>query len=192
MLPQRVYQEDTTQQLNFPLPIATTQEHQPPSRVRLQVQMPVLRQGTTLGCCFDSRSPTLPMDCHIAGRLGLQPRQQGVLEPRPHFGLPQSVEALDGRLEARLSGRDKDRYDSQACIRICLVDMTAALRCDFPPFSPGIERLNKLGSPPESPPSEERPQLSQIGRPDPAKPHLIPQPARPSHHCCFLVVFSIR
>jgi len=71
MLPQRVYQEDTTQQLDFPLRVASTQEDQPPSWLRLQVQMPVLREGTTPWCCFDSRRRTLPMGSHIANRLGL-------------------------------------------------------------------------------------------------------------------------
>src|SRR5947209_4902343 len=45
MLPQRVYLEDTTQQLNLPLLVAATQEDQPPLRVRLQVQTPVPREG---------------------------------------------------------------------------------------------------------------------------------------------------
>src|SRR5690242_297151 len=88
MLPQRVDHEDTTQQLDFPLAVAATQEDQSPLRVRLQVQTPVPREGTTPWCCFDSRCRTLPMGSHIAGRLSLQTLERGVLEPRPHFGLP--------------------------------------------------------------------------------------------------------
>src|SRR5690242_3950597 len=114
MLPQRLYHPDATQQLDFPLPVAATQEDQPSLRLRLQVQTPVLREGATKWCCVDSRRCTLPMGHHIAGRLRLQPLQRRVLKPRPHLSLPQTVKALDGSLEARLSGRDIDGDDSQA------------------------------------------------------------------------------
>src|SRR4051794_30611576 len=40
MLPQRAYGEGPAQQLHLPLPVAAPQEHQPPLRVRLQVQAP--------------------------------------------------------------------------------------------------------------------------------------------------------
>jgi hypothetical protein len=114
MLPQRVYLEGTTQQLNLPLPVAATQEDQPPLGVRLQVQTPVPREGPTPRCGLDPNCRTLPMCRHIAGRLYLQPLQRRMVEPCPHFGLPQAVEALDGPLEAHLPGRNKHGHDSQA------------------------------------------------------------------------------
>src|SRR5262249_14397094 len=114
MLPQRFYHPDTTQQMNLPLPVAATQKDQPPLGVSLQVQTPAPWERPTPRGCFNPRCRTPPMGRHITGRLRLQPLQRGVLKPRPHFGLPQAVEALDGSLEARLAGRDKDGHDAQA------------------------------------------------------------------------------
>src|SRR5215472_8687204 len=68
MLPQPIYHEDTTQQLDFPLSVAPTQEDQPPLGVRLQIQTPVPRERPTPWRCLDPRRRTLPMGCHIAGR----------------------------------------------------------------------------------------------------------------------------
>src|SRR5262249_55246797 len=53
MLPERAHGEGPAEQLHLPLGVAAPQEDQPPLRVRLQVQMPVLREGTAPGCRLD-------------------------------------------------------------------------------------------------------------------------------------------
>src|SRR5215813_5294542 len=83
MLPKRVHGEAPAQQLHLPLRVAASQEDQLPLRVRLQVQTPARREGTTPGCRLDPRRCTLPMGGHIAGRLRLQSFQGRVLEAGP-------------------------------------------------------------------------------------------------------------
>src|SRR5215468_639705 len=99
MLPQRIHGQGPAQQLHLALPVATPQEDQSPLRVGLQVQTPTPREGTAPRRRLDPRGRTVPMGRHIPGRLRLQRLQGRVLEARPDLGLPQAVEALDGRLE---------------------------------------------------------------------------------------------
>src|SRR6516162_1849171 len=103
MLPQWVHGKRPAQQLHLALRVAAPDKDQPPLGMGLQVQLPAAREGTPQRCRLDTCGGALPMRRHIASRLRLHAGQGVVVEPRPDLGLPQTIEALDGRLKARLS-----------------------------------------------------------------------------------------
>jgi hypothetical protein len=112
--PPRIDRETPAQQLHFSAGRRAPQEHQPAAWRCLQVQPPLARERPPRRGRLDAGRRSLPCSQHVPARLTLQPRQRLVVEAGPHLGLPAAVEALDGRLEPGLTGRDKHWHDLQA------------------------------------------------------------------------------
>jgi hypothetical protein len=79
----------------------------------LQIQLPATRKATSCRRRLDPCRLALAVCGHETGRLHLQPWQGVMMKPRPDLGLPETVEAFDGRLEPRLPRRDEDGDYSQ-------------------------------------------------------------------------------
>ena len=107
MLPQRLHGKGPAQQVHLALRVAAPDKDQPPLGMGLQVQLPGARERAPQRCRLDACGGALPVRCHVAGRLCLHARQGVVVEPCPDLGLPEPVEALDGRLKPVSRGGTK-------------------------------------------------------------------------------------
>src|SRR5512135_1782879 len=89
-----------TQQLDAALRVGASQEDEPTLRPGLQVQPPVLGEGTPTRGRLDPRRGTQAAGGHELPRLLAQAVERVMDEAGPDLRLPAAVVALDGRLEA--------------------------------------------------------------------------------------------
>jgi hypothetical protein len=79
------------------------------SQRRLFFPAPLWRKATAQGSCFDTNSRAKAMGLDVAGRSELQITERVVMKALPNFGLPASIEALNGGLKAGLQRWSKHR-----------------------------------------------------------------------------------
>src|SRR5512135_2437284 len=103
--PQRIDLEAMTQHLDAALRVGAPQEDEPTLRPGLQVQPPVLGEGTPRWGRLDPRRGTQAARGHELPRLLTQALERVMDEAGPDLRLPAAIVVLDGCLEAGLPRR---------------------------------------------------------------------------------------
>jgi hypothetical protein len=111
--PALVGHESMSQEVDGAPIVGASQEDESSGRMRLKVERPAAREGTTRGSPVDARSMATLRGEDIAFRSSLEFIEVGGSEALDDLGLPESVERFDGGLEAGLARRGEDGDDVQ-------------------------------------------------------------------------------
>ena len=114
MRPVFIHKEAVSQQFHYSFLAGAAQIYDSSARVSLKVELPQLWQRPACGSLLDPGVQVAAVGCDVSGPLHLQSSQGLVVEALPDFGLPTSIETLDGSLKPGFPRRSKDGGDAQA------------------------------------------------------------------------------
>ena len=107
MSPLPIHFKAASEQISPPTFIGTSQKDKSPTRVSLQIQPEAFRKGSPRWSRFQPGRDSLPIRPDILNGLALECSQRLVLESRPDFDLPSTIEALNRGLKSSLAWRRK-------------------------------------------------------------------------------------
>ena len=156
--PVPIDEEGMSQDADVSLVVGTADVDDGASWLFLQVESPTFGKWPAWRRRLDTSGVALPSGGDVSGGSGFQASKRAVLESRPDLGLPTSVEALDGCLEAMFGRHRKygshlqaqtdadDASDGIAVLSgagetVVVVELSVGWKAYFPPmFQQGIQR----------------------------------------------------
>lgn len=122
MRPVAIYEESPAEQGGMTIVVGSANEDDLTLRPCLKVDLQVVMEGHTLWSTFNSKNGSSSCRGNIQVGAMTEVDQVVVLEPRPYFGLPATVIALDGSLKSRFSGWSEDWHHTE--LKACATDPT--------------------------------------------------------------------